>query len=160
MDAVSARILALAPGSQEVSVAVEYHDRALATIEGIDVVLAVHADCRDLLERPPVRQLRPVLDDPVLEVAGTDDLSHLRSPSDFRHPRESGGPEPAPAWTAIALLDSRFRGNDENSGKSLNVRARIFAASGCKPAAACRGRIAAIASTRLHRHRGRRASRR
>src|SRR5205085_3552331 len=80
MDAVRARILAFAPGPQEVSVAVEHHDRVLAATEGIDIVLGVDADRGDLLERPAVRQLRPVLDDAVLEVTGAYDFCHCVLP--------------------------------------------------------------------------------
>src|SRR5205085_3629764 len=76
MDAVRALILAFAPGPQEVSVAVEHRDRVLAATESIDIVLGVDADRGDLLERPAVRQLRPVLDDAVLEVAGANDFCH------------------------------------------------------------------------------------
>src|SRR5215472_1606551 len=86
MDAMRPRVLAFAPGAQEIAVAVEYDDRVLAARERIDIVLAVDPDRGDLLERPAVRELRPILDDAILKVAGADDLCHLRSPSDFHRP--------------------------------------------------------------------------
>ena len=50
MDAVRPRILALAPGAQEIALAVEHHDRVLASVENIDIVLGVDADRPDLFE--------------------------------------------------------------------------------------------------------------
>src|SRR3954464_10879062 len=63
VDAVGAWILTLAPGTQEIAIAVEHHHRMVATIEAVDVVAFVDSDGRYFLERPPIRQLRPVLDD-------------------------------------------------------------------------------------------------
>src|SRR5271156_1863926 len=80
MEAVSPRILAFAPRPQEFSVAVEHHDRMLAAVEGIDIVLVVDPDGGNLLEGPAVGELRPILDDAVLEVAGTYDLCHCVLP--------------------------------------------------------------------------------
>src|SRR5215471_11140935 len=80
MDAMRPRVLPFAPGTQEIAVAVEHHDRVLAPIEGKDIVLAVDADCSNLFERPALRQLRPILNDVILEVASADNLCHLRSP--------------------------------------------------------------------------------
>ena len=59
--AMGARIDALTPGPQEVSVAVEHDHRVLAAVEDIDVVVAVHADAADFLERPAGGQFCPVL---------------------------------------------------------------------------------------------------
>ena len=71
---------ALAPGAQEIAVAVEHHHRVLAAIEDVDLVLAVDADRGDVLERPAVGQLRPVLDHAVAILAISDDGSHRRLP--------------------------------------------------------------------------------
>src|SRR5262249_7534049 len=108
MDAVRPRILALSPGAQEIAVAVEHHHRMLSAAKGIDIVVLVDADRGDLLERPAVRQFRPVLDDAVLVVAASADRRQglialavrangrgCRSlPPSFhnRHARESGHP--------------------------------------------------------------------
>src|SRR5580704_19139804 len=80
MDAVGARVLSFAPGAQEVAVSVEYHHRVLAAIEHIDVVFGVDPDCADLLERPAVRQPRPVLNDAVPVLAAPDYGRHALSP--------------------------------------------------------------------------------
>ena len=79
MDAVRPRIEPLAPRSEEISVAVEHHDRMFAAIEAIDVVVLVDADRRDFLERKSFGQFRPILDDLVLVVALADDNRHLGS---------------------------------------------------------------------------------
>ena len=50
VDAVGAGILPLAPGAQEVAVAVEDDDRVLAAVEDVDVIVLVDADRADLLE--------------------------------------------------------------------------------------------------------------
>jgi hypothetical protein len=50
MDAVRPRVLALAPGAQEIALAVEHHDRVLAPIEGIDIIFVVDSDRSDFLE--------------------------------------------------------------------------------------------------------------
>ena len=70
----------LAPGAQEVAVAVEHHHRVLAAREDVDVVLAVHADRGDLAVVPAVGQLAPVLDHLVAMLAGADDDCHDRLP--------------------------------------------------------------------------------
>src|SRR6266581_4338874 len=50
----------------------------------------------------------------------------------YRHPRESGGPEPAPGLnrgaTAVALpaLDSRFCGDDENERQVVEISGFIL----------------------------------
>src|ERR1700687_2679717 len=54
MDAVRPRVSALAPRAQEVALAVEDHHRMHATIEDIDVIVAVDSDPANLLERPAV----------------------------------------------------------------------------------------------------------
>ena len=73
VNAVGPRILALAPGSQETALSVEHDHRVLAAIEHIDVVVAVHTDPADLLERPSVGQSRPIGIDAVSELAASDD---------------------------------------------------------------------------------------
>src|SRR5438874_11810872 len=50
MDAMRPRVLPLAPGAQEVAVAVKHHHRVFAPVEAVDVVVIVDADCRHLLE--------------------------------------------------------------------------------------------------------------
>ncbi len=80
MDPVGARVLPLAPGAQEFAGAVEHHHRMLAAPESIDVVVFVDADRGDLLERPAVGQLRPVLDDAVPVFARPDLDRHKRPP--------------------------------------------------------------------------------
>src|SRR5436190_60997 len=50
----------LAPRAQEVALAVEDHHRMHAAIKDIDVIVAVDSDPANLLERPPVGQLRPI----------------------------------------------------------------------------------------------------
>ena len=70
----------LAPGAQEVAVAVEHHHRVLAAREDVDVVLAVHADRGDLAVVPAVGQLAPVLDHLVAMFAGANDDGHVRLP--------------------------------------------------------------------------------
>src|SRR5712672_3608358 len=76
MNAVRPRILALAPRAQEVALAIEYHDRVFPAVENIDVVVGADPDRPDLLEGPSVRQLRPILDDAVLEIAGANNDRH------------------------------------------------------------------------------------
>src|SRR3954469_26002524 len=60
MNAVLSRILALTPGAQEISLAVEDHHRMLAAIEDIDIVFTVDTDPADFLERPALRKFRPI----------------------------------------------------------------------------------------------------
>ncbi len=79
VDAMGARPQAFAPGAQEIALAVEHHDRVFAAIERVNIVLGVDPDGGDLLERPAGRQLRPILDDAVFEVAATDDFWHSGS---------------------------------------------------------------------------------
>src|SRR5947209_4245306 len=104
MHAVRARVLPLAPGAQELAVTVEHHHRVVAAIEHIDVVLRVDADGAHFLERPAVRQFRPVLDNAVFEVAGADD-GHWPSPTLFACEAKMnviGAPGPAQSAAAAA----------------------------------------------------------
>ena len=86
VDAVRSRVLALAPGAQEIAVAVEHHHRMLAAVEDIDVVAAVDPDPADLLERPALGQFRPVGIDPVSVVPVSDDHRNIPSRDCFGLP--------------------------------------------------------------------------
>src|SRR3954470_17936667 len=79
VDAVRTRVLALTPLSQEVAFAVEHHHRMVSAIEDIDIVVAVDPDPTDLLERPAIRQLRPVGIDLITIVAASHDHLHIPS---------------------------------------------------------------------------------
>ena len=50
MDAMRSRVSALAPGAQEIALAVEDHHRMHAAIKDIDVIVAVDPDPTNLLE--------------------------------------------------------------------------------------------------------------
>ena len=73
---------ALAPGAQEVALAVEHDHRVLAAVEHVDAVLAVHRDRGDVLELPALGQLRPVLHHAVAVLAAAQDRRHRMSPFD------------------------------------------------------------------------------
>src|SRR3954467_9957406 len=87
VDAVRTRVLALAPRSQEVAFAVEHHHRMVSAIEDVDIVVAVDPDPTDLLERPAIRQLRPVGIDLISIVAASHDHRHIPSGDRFSLPR-------------------------------------------------------------------------
>src|SRR3979490_2314108 len=87
VDAVRTRVLALTPRSQEVAFAVEHHHRMVAPIEDIDIVVAVDPDPADLLERPAIRQLRPVGIDLISIVAASHDHRHIPSGDRFSLPQ-------------------------------------------------------------------------
>ena len=76
MQAMCAVEHALTPGAQELAVAIEHHHRMLAAVEDIDAVLVVHRDGGDIREGPAVGNLRPVFDDFVFEVAGSESCCH------------------------------------------------------------------------------------
>jgi hypothetical protein len=59
VQAVRALEHALAPGAQEVALAVEHDHRVLAAIEDVDLVLAVHGDGADVHELPSRRAAWP-----------------------------------------------------------------------------------------------------
>src|SRR2546430_2761435 len=80
VDTVRPRVLPLAPGAQEIALAVENHHRVVAAIEGVDVVVSVDPDRGDLFERPAVGQFRPILYDAVLEIAAADLDRHVPVP--------------------------------------------------------------------------------
>src|ERR1044071_6416289 len=73
MQTVGAVEQRLAPGIEQVSIAVEDHHRVLAAIEHIDPVLPIDGDRSDVSEAPTRRQFCPVADDPVGVLAGADD---------------------------------------------------------------------------------------
>jgi hypothetical protein len=77
VQAVRARVLALAPGAQEVARAVEHDHGVLAAIEHVDVVLAVAGHRGGVLEPPALGELRPVLHHAV---------AVLTAPKNDRHP--------------------------------------------------------------------------
>jgi hypothetical protein len=77
MNSVRPRILAFAPGAQEIAVAVEDADRVSAAAEGVDIVAPVDADGRDIgVEFITGRQFRPVLEDLVAEAVGSENDRH------------------------------------------------------------------------------------
>src|SRR5262249_19909295 len=97
MDAVRPRIPALAPGAQKIALTVEHHDRVLAAVEDVYIVFGINPHGPDLLERPSVRQLRPILDDAVFEIPAANDNCHARprflSRRKYRsHRRETSSP--------------------------------------------------------------------
>jgi hypothetical protein len=51
---------ALAPGAQEVAVAIEDNHRMLAAVEDIHVILGVHRDASHIDELPARRELFPI----------------------------------------------------------------------------------------------------
>ena len=79
VHAVRAAEQAFAPAREEIAVAVEHDHRMLAAVEDIDAVLAVDGDRGDVVERPAVRQLRPVLDHAVAMLAGAENGWHVVS---------------------------------------------------------------------------------
>ncbi len=57
MKAVRARKKRLAPGSEEIAVAVEHHHRVVAAIEDEHAILRVDADSGDIAEREACGEL-------------------------------------------------------------------------------------------------------
>src|SRR5262245_14945374 len=96
VEPVRAAEHALPPGAQKVSITVEHHHGMLPAVENIDLVLAVDRDRGDVLERPTVRQLRPVLHHPIAMLATAQNYRHSRPP--FAPPAfafaEAGAPNP------------------------------------------------------------------
>ena len=70
VQAVRTREQPLAPALEEVALAVEHHHRVLATIEHVDVVLAVDRDRADVGQVPALGELSPVLHHPIAMFAG------------------------------------------------------------------------------------------
>jgi hypothetical protein len=79
MNAVRSRVLALAPGAQEISLAVEDHHRMLAAIEDIDIIFTIDTDPADFLERPALGKFRPIGNDPVSVVSVSNDHHNIPS---------------------------------------------------------------------------------
>ena len=69
VDAVRALEDALAPRAQHVAVLVEDDDRMVAAVKRVDLVLAIDADGRDVVQIPSVGPLRPAFDSAVGVVA-------------------------------------------------------------------------------------------
>src|SRR5262245_36324087 len=67
---------AFAPGAQQIATVVEYRDRMLAAIEGIDIVFAVHPYCGAIPKRDLVRDFGPVFLDLERPFAGAEPLRH------------------------------------------------------------------------------------
>ena len=61
MDAVRTAEHAFAPRAQQIAFGIEYRNRMLAAIEGINSILPVDPDCGAVAERNFFRYLRPVL---------------------------------------------------------------------------------------------------
>src|SRR5215467_4348368 len=85
---------AFAPGAQQIAIVVEYRDRMLATIEGIDNVLAVHPYCGAIPKRDLVRDFGPVFLDLEGPFAVAEPLRHRFLPTAAPSPPET--PRPAP----------------------------------------------------------------
>jgi hypothetical protein len=78
VDAVGAMEHALAPGAQEVAVAIQHDHRVLAPIERVDAILLVDAHRGDVgVEFLPRRQLCPAVDDLVSIGARAQDDRHF-----------------------------------------------------------------------------------
>ena len=80
VHAVRAREHAFAPRAQEIAGAVEHDHRMFAAVEHVDVVVAVHPDGADLVERPSVREPAPALLDAIPIFAGAKNDGHVASP--------------------------------------------------------------------------------
>src|SRR5215472_4980341 len=72
--------VAFAPGAQQVAIAVEYRNRMVAAIEGVDVILAVDPDRGAIAEHDLVRDLRPALLDLERPLAAAEHHGHRVSP--------------------------------------------------------------------------------
>src|SRR5260221_8443292 len=79
MDAVGTMEQPLAPGGEEIALAVEDHHRMGAAIEDVDAVAMVDADSGNLLQRPAVGQLAPALRDAKAEPTGAKHDRHGES---------------------------------------------------------------------------------
>ena len=66
----------LAPRTKELPVTVEDDDRVSAAIVDVDVVAAVHGDCRGLLIDPAIGQFTPILAGDLICVFATAELCH------------------------------------------------------------------------------------
>src|SRR5712664_2064342 len=81
MDAMGAAAEhALAPGAQEVAIAIKDNHRVLAAVEDVHVVLGVHRDASHVDELPARRELFPIFHRGKEQHATTDDGGHNVSP--------------------------------------------------------------------------------
>src|SRR5215469_1557727 len=69
-----------APGAQQIALAVEYRNRMVAAIEGVDVILAVDPDRSAIAEHDLVRDFRPALLDLECPLAAAEHHGHRVSP--------------------------------------------------------------------------------
>src|SRR5262249_47270264 len=90
------------------------HHRVLAAVEHIDIVLGIDPDSPDFFERPTVGQFRPILDDPVFEIASANNDRHARLSPDLQGqpieavaPKQSSSaPRGSPGrWSAYIIVD-------------------------------------------------------
>src|SRR5215471_500845 len=72
---------ALAPGAQEVAIAIKDNHRVLTAVEDVHVVLGVHRDASHVDELPARRELFPIFHRSKEQYATTDDGGHSVSPS-------------------------------------------------------------------------------
>jgi hypothetical protein len=101
--AVRPRENALAPGAQQVALAVEHAHRMLTAIEGVDVVVLVDADRRDIgIELHAGRQFRPVVGN-LIAIAVCSE-----------HDRHGG-------FLLLRFIDYRTEGRGRRNGRSLTV---------------------------------------
>src|SRR5262252_1158951 len=80
VEAVRAAEHTLPPGAQEISLAVEHHHGMLPAVENVNLVLAVDCDRGDVLERPTVRQFRPVFHHPIAMLTTAQNYRHSCPP--------------------------------------------------------------------------------
>src|SRR5262249_50942770 len=80
MDAVRPGKDAFAPGTQEIAVPVEHHDRVLAAIKGIDVIVSVDADRGDVAQHNLIGRLGPIVADGVSELPAAELYRHASLP--------------------------------------------------------------------------------
>ena len=125
VQAVRAVEHALAPGAQEIALAVEHHHGVLAAVEDVDLVLAVDGDGGDVLEGPAVGQLGPVLHHAIamLAAAQYDRHCNLRC----CHP---GACRRDPSHECSTLLIAGYRGQAPVC--RINRSARRSSAASCR----------------------------
>src|SRR5882672_6863028 len=80
VDTVRVPEHALAPRTKKIAVAVEHHHRVFAAVEDVDLVLGIDGDGCGIAQRPAVRQLCPILQNFVAELAGSERDGHVPPP--------------------------------------------------------------------------------
>src|SRR5215472_6889564 len=95
---------AFAPGAQQIARVVEYRNRMVAAIEGVDVILAVDPDRGAIAEHDLVRDLRPALLDLERPLAAAERHGHRVSPD-----LDLGIMSASPAGSKSAQTALRFR---------------------------------------------------